>query len=516
MDPGLTFVFGNPSRRARRLAKSKRNVKLKAKRKPMKRRKRKARKSSHGPKKRRVHARRPKRARKAKRNPAFKVGESYHWLPGKEAVTKTKAAVKAVRGLLKQAKTPGKKNRIRVLGNQLFSASKRWDEKTKETYAAVKAGKVKGDKVTYFPVSTEDKKNLDALNSALKALKSGKASGSPEAKKIASGMAKLAAAEAAIAKASKKGPKVAKKKRKKKAKKAKTHKKAKRARKPRKAKKAAAPKKARKKARRKSRKGRRYSSKHKAAHHKIGESIDRLGKGKSAHVRHKGHGKKARTYKVRRINPSRKRNPGEIMLGKANAVKDALVKKTGHSGAELGGLAAGGALIAVLPKIVDSISAAIGMPSLGTYARQYYGNSVLIPLALGMAVNHYAKGDKAKAIGSGIAAAAVVNAGIAATQYVASMAGMPLSGYVAAPFGGYVADSKTMRGLKKSIDFQGYKAFAPGSGDFNGMGSRYFGADTNGYIASNADFKGKYFGGEYTDGAEDDSPEDGSGSAQMG
>ena len=193
------------------------------------------------------------------------------------------------------------------------------------------------------------------------------------------------------------------------------------------------------------------------------------------------------------------------MIAKVNAMSASIVRKTGHSGAELGGLAAGGALIAIMPKALAQVSSLLGMPSISANATAYWADRVWLPLLIGIGINTYAKGSMAQAIGKGIAAAAVVNLGVSATQYAASAAGMPLAGYIVSPgMSGYVS---AMNGYKKPVDFQGYKAFGPGSGDFAGW-------PTNGYVASSVDYKG--FQGEYVDASEENDPEDGAGSAQTG
>lgn len=550
MSSALTFIMGNPGRKKRVLSRRKRRGKLKKKGNPImkKRRKRRGSKVSHA-RKRHGGGKRKSAHKGRKRNPAFDVGGTILPIFPREAISKLSAAATEAKNKATASKTHEGKAMYSELSRAYEKRANEMQVENRTALQLVGEARRKGSEPVYISKTKEDsllivntEKAIAEANSKARHAEEVSTSQAKAVKsKISKGMGalekaekkiraeiktvkaeggstvqldeRLKAIESAISRLAKAGKSVKAKKRRKprKAKKAKKSrpkgKKARKARKPRKARKARKAKKAAKaakpakKTRKKSRKGSRKSKKnpHRKGHHGQGEShqMARLG-------RHRSKGRKKSKKHHSRRNP----------VDRA-AIEKHVQTGIGHNMAEVGGLAAGGAVIALMPTVSKAIAQLL--PGFDTFMSTYMGNSVVAPLVLGYAINHLASSDKAKAVGNGMVAAAIVQGSLSAVTYAASIAksaGLPMAGYIVAPhdnlagMAGYVYaapgrlsgyPTRAMNGYPTmgasfpptgAADFQGYKSFAPGAGNFQG-----------GYQATRADFNGP----EYADG---DAPED--------
>lgn len=188
--------------------------------------------------------------------------------------------------------------------------------------------------------------------------------------------------------------------------------------------------------------------------------VNKVGKKKSKH------GKK-KSYRVKR-NPS-----GGAMGKRTGKVHDTLRQYSGHDGMEIGGLAAGGALIGILPVLLNNFLPASIAPTLA----QFHFADVILPLALGVGLN-MSDSEVAKDFGKGLAAAAIVQGAMQASIYglnaTTGLHGLgynpvlTLKGIKTLPRG--AGDFGGVRVLPKNAgDFGAIKTFSPGAGDFGGQ-----------------------------------------------
>lgn len=159
-------------------------------------------------------------------------------------------------------------------------------------------------------------------------------------------------------------------------------------------------------------------------------------------------------------------------------MKAKVEKALGHSGMEIAGLAAGGALVSGIPSLVAKLVNMVAPTQLAT-VQKFYLDSIAAPAAIGALLNVYAKDEKLKALGKGIIGATVVKASIVATHYVESKVFAPsastLKGFVPGPSMG------TARLLKR------------GGGDFGNVATmKKSRADFGEYTPPPTDFAGAF------------------------
>jgi len=151
-------------------------------------------------------------------------------------------------------------------------------------------------------------------------------------------------------------------------------------------------------------------------------------------------------------------------------------KVIGHDVMEAGGLLVGGASIQGInhaiskfaPTLKNSINS---VPFIGAMLSKNI--DAIIPLALGIAANHFVKNDKVKAVAKGVIGASVVNIGASLYNAAAVMSGATMSGIVAVPNMGGINYQQNDYGMGRIVnDSMAGEAKALGveSTDFGGMG----------------------------------------------